>query len=291
MNEFKSYHPSVGFIYFSAITVLSAVVMHPVCIAEAFVCAFIYSAMLGGRKAVLFNLRLMPLFAAAVFVNTLFNHEGATIIAYYPSGNPLTAEALFYGIASAAMLVSVIMWFSCFGEVMTSDKLICLFGRAAPSLSLILSMTLRFIPRLRQYFREASNARKCVGTEQSGNKAVSRIRNSFSVFSAVFARAAENASVTADSMKCRGFGLPKRTSFTIYTYTLRDLAATAAVVLCAAAVVFCKLSGAVAWAYFPVFKAYAASSAPLLLYGALCAFPVIIELLGVIKWKLYRSKI
>ncbi len=44
-------------------------------------------------------------------MNLAFNHEGATILAYLPSGNPLTLESIAYGFAAAAMLAAVVLWF------------------------------------------------------------------------------------------------------------------------------------------------------------------------------------
>ena len=87
--------------------------------------------------------------ALAALVNPAFNHEGATILTYLPSGNPLTMESMFYGVAAAVMLASVVLWFSSYNEVMTSDKFVYLFGRIIPALSLVLSMALRFIPKFK----------------------------------------------------------------------------------------------------------------------------------------------
>lgn len=42
---------------------------------------------------------------------------------------PLTLESIAYGCAAAVMLVAVLFWFSCYNEVMTSDKFMYLFGR------------------------------------------------------------------------------------------------------------------------------------------------------------------
>ena len=47
------------------------------------------------------------------------------------------------------MLASVVLWFSSYNEVMTSDKFVYLFGRVIPALSLVLSMSLRFIPKFK----------------------------------------------------------------------------------------------------------------------------------------------
>ncbi len=72
--------------------------------------------------------------AWATPANPAFNHEGATILAYLPSGNPLTLEFIVYGLSAAVMMASVILWFSCYNAVMTSDKFVYLFGRVIPAL-------------------------------------------------------------------------------------------------------------------------------------------------------------
>ena len=72
--------------------------------------------------------------AWATPANLAFNHEGATILAYLPSGNPLTLESIVYGLSAAVMMASVILWFSCYNAVMTSDKFAYLFGRVIPAL-------------------------------------------------------------------------------------------------------------------------------------------------------------
>ncbi|MEG1317234.1 MAG: energy-coupling factor transporter transmembrane protein EcfT, partial [Oscillospiraceae bacterium] len=81
-----------------------------------------------------------------------------------------TLEAIVYGFASAALLASVMCWFSCYNAVMTSDKFVCLFGRIIPSLSLLLSMCLRFVPKFKAQIKEVSNAQRCVGRDASNGK-------------------------------------------------------------------------------------------------------------------------
>ncbi len=80
---------------------------------------------------------LLPLLLFSAVLNPLFNHEGATILTYLPDGNPLTLESMLYGVSAAAMMVTVILWFSCYNSVMTSDKFLYLFGRVIPALSLL----------------------------------------------------------------------------------------------------------------------------------------------------------
>ena len=105
------------------------------CIAVSLCAALWCAAQLNGGAAVWRSARwLAPSALLAALVNLAFNHEGATILAYLPSGNPLTLESIAYGFAAAAMLAAVVLWFSCWNTVMTSDKLTHLFRarRARP---------------------------------------------------------------------------------------------------------------------------------------------------------------
>ena len=63
------------------------------------------------------------------------------------------------------MLAAVALWFSCLSAVMTSDKFIYLFGRMIPALSLVLSMTLRFVPRFKRQFQAVAQAQRYMGRD------------------------------------------------------------------------------------------------------------------------------
>jgi energy-coupling factor transport system permease protein len=122
--------------------------LHPILLGIGIISAFTYSVILKGKKAVKFNLLYMlPMLLLMAALNPAFNHQGVTILFYLKNGNPITLESILYGAAAACMFIAVILWFSCYNSVMTSDKFIYLFGRIIPSLSLILSMVLRFVPR------------------------------------------------------------------------------------------------------------------------------------------------
>ncbi len=76
------------------------------------------------------------------------------------SGNWITLESLVYGIVLGAVMFVVIQWFSCYNEIMTTDKFIYLFGKLIPALSLILSMALRFVPRFLGQLKLIRNGQK-----------------------------------------------------------------------------------------------------------------------------------
>ena len=167
-DAFSDCHPAVNFLYYALVLVLSMSLMQPVCLAISLLCASWYLLRLQGWDALWQKLRwLLPVMALAAVMNPAFTHQGMTILTYLPSGNPLTLESILYGLAAAGLLASVILWFSSFSEVMTSDKFIYLFGRVAPALSLVLSMTLRFVPQFRAQLHTISEAQRTLGRDVS----------------------------------------------------------------------------------------------------------------------------
>ena len=295
MNEFKKFHPLVNFLYFFAVIGFAMVFMHPICLAVSFVCAILNQALAIGRKSVKFNLLYMlPAFILAALITPTFSHEGVTILAYLPSGNPLTMESIFYGISSSVMLITVITWFSSFNTVITSDKIIYLSGRIMPSMSLILSMCLRFVPRYKAQIKKISLARKGIGADNAQDGVIKRIKNGLSVLSAMVTWSLENAIETADSMKCRGYGLPNRSAYSNYRFTPRDFFWILWIFIFSAYVIFGKICGIIDFSYYPYIKS--APSTPLsssifAAYFLLCITPVIIETKEALQWKALKSKI
>ena len=291
-DTFSSYHPFINFLYFSFVLAFSMIFMHPVCLSISVLCSISYSIYLNGQKAVRFHfLYMLPMFLTAVLINPAFNHEGETILLYLPSDNPLTLESITYGVAAASMLVAVIAWFSCYNTVMTSDKFVYLFGRMIPALSLILSMTLRFVPRFKAQIRVVSNAQKCVGRDIGNGGIVERAKNGITILSIMVTWAMENAIETADSMRSRGYGLPGRTAFSIYRFDRRDQAALIWLLFCGLYVVVCSCLGGMYWRYFPTMKGIAAGVFPasvFFCYFALCITPVIIDMREDRKWNALR---
>ena len=289
MNEFKTYHPIVNFVYFIFVIGFSCVFMHPVSLVISLLSGFTYSVMLKGKSAVKTNLIYMiPTLLFAALINPAFNHEGITIIKYLPSGNPLTLESVIYGLAAAIMIVSVICWFSCYTEVMTSDKFIYLFGRIIPSLSLILSMTLRFVPRFSAQLKTVANAQRCMGRDVSNGSIVERAKHGLSILSIMTNWALENAIDTADSMKSRGYGHPGRTAFSIFTFDKRDKKALLCIMILGMYTLAGNLMGGMYFRYFPSMKANEFSVFGLsvfVAYFALCICPIVIEIWEVRKWK------
>ena len=294
MSAFGDCHPVVNLIYFIAVLGFSMFFMHPVCLFISLVCAIFWAIILKSGKRKAFLLFMLPVLLGTAVMNPLFNHAGVTTILYFPSGNPLTAEALIYGLCAGAMLASVLCWFTCFNEIMTGDKLIFLFGRLAPSLSLILSMTLRFVPRFIKQFSEVIKAQKGIGPNNSDENLKSRLKNALSVMSVMITWALESSIDTADSMKARGYGSGKRSSFSMFRFKNRD--GILILVICALSVyIICgSLMGEMQFTCFPkiVHSGYSIYGITVFAaYAILCILPVVIEIKEVIKWNSLKRKI
>ncbi|MBO5408289.1 MAG: energy-coupling factor transporter transmembrane protein EcfT [Clostridia bacterium] len=293
MNEFKTYHPIVNFVYFVFVIGLSCFLMHPVCLCTSLIAGFSYSVMLKGKKAIRTNLLYMlPIIFVTALLNPMFNHEGITVLTYLPDNNPLTLESIVYGIGAAMMLVSVICHFSCYHEVMTSDKFIYLFGKLIPSMSLILSMTLRFVPRFKAQLKVVSNAQRTMGRDVSNGSILQRARHGLNILSIMTTWSLENAIDTADSMKSRGYGIPGRTAFSIYTFDKRDQKALICILLLGIYTVAGSLTGEMNFRFFPSMEAAnitAYGISVFVAYLLLCISPVIIEIREVRRWKNFRS--
>jgi energy-coupling factor transport system permease protein len=293
-DTFSSYHPVINFTYVAILIIFSMVYLHPVLLGISMAGAMSYSIFLNkGRGLRFIMLFLLPGMVAAGLVNPLFNHKGVTILGYL-SGNPITLESILYGIAAAMMLGSVLLWFSCVNAVMSSDKLMYLFGAMLPSLSLIISMSLRFVPRFQAQIKTIARGRKCIGKDAGSGNFMQKMRNGMAILSIMITFALESSIDTADSMKSRGYGLPGRTSFSFYRFDARDKAALICILGLSALIAAEVLLETIKIRYFPSFHMSvidARAAAAYFGYFMLCFAPLLLNITEVLYWQFFRSRI
>lgn len=288
-DAFSGYHPAVNFLYFALVLFFTMFCMEPVCLLCSLGAALAYGLRLNGGKAFGRQLfYLLPMMLLAAVVNPLFNHQGETSLFRLPSGKPVTLESALFGLSAAVLLLAVISWFSCYNAVITSDKFVYLFGRAVPSLSLMLSMALRFIPRFTAQFREVRQARKGLGWDGSGGKLSRKMRDLAALLSIMVTWSLENAVDTGDSMKSRGYGLPGRTAFSVYRFDSRDKAVLLWLLTAGGFVLTGWAMGELRWQFFPVPEGAPLSPLGILLrvgWLALCCTPLLLDLMASLAWK------
>lgn len=293
-DVFSRCHPAVNLLFFTGAIVLTVVLFHPAYLLLSLLCGAGYYAVLRrGRCGTTFAYLLGAMVLVAA-VNPLFNTLGETTL-FLLFGRPYTWEALFYGGCTGMLLAAVSLWFLCGGIVMTSDKFTSLFGTVIPSISLVLVMVLRLVPGYWRKSRQIAGARKCIGRGGSGTK-TERIRGGMAVLAALSGWALEGSVITADSMRCRGYGSPgKRTTFQIYRFTGRDGLLTAVLLLLLAAVIWAGAAGSARASFIPRLSIAPVSGAASILGLAACGLflliPTLYSIREAILWHSLRSKI
>lgn len=288
-DSFSEYHPFINLIYFAFTISFSLVLTHPLAQGISLVCAVIYAVSINGKKSVIFLLKYcLPMVLLTAFINPAFNHEGATTLLYFPNGNPLTLESILYGFSAGVMIITTLMWFSSFNRVMTTDKFIYLFGKVIPALSLVLSMSLRFVPKFKSQMQTVTEAQRSIGRDVSNGSLFERTKTAIHIFSIMITWSLENAIETADSMKSRGYGLKGRTAFSIYRFEERDKYALLWLSFCGLFIIAGALLNAFGFRYFPDIRyaAFDMTTIPFYcVYSALCITPVILNFKEEKKWK------
>ena len=288
-SEFSGFHPWVNLIFFALAIGITMFLQSPLYLAVTTVAAWAYSVALGGVRQLTLNI-LITVWAVVVFslINGLFTHNGATVL-FFISGNRITAEAIMFGATMSIMFAAMVIWFSCFNVIMTAEKLIYIFGKAAPVLGLTLSMIFRYIPLLKSRFQEIRLGQACLGRNMDKKKGIiERIRQFGKEISILISWSLESSIEGADSMEARGYGLRGRTSFHLYRFTSRDALCVAVMLLFAAGTFYGLANGRAAVRFYPVYTSPAADKVmivSLASFMALLLVPLVIDLYGELRWR------
>lgn len=293
-STFATYHPIINFGFFCGVIGIGIFLLHPVFLAVGMAASLIYALMLGGKGTLKFFLCfLLPMMLLVIVINPWINHHGMTIL-LYTKHNYITLEAIVYGAVTGFMLASVLLWFSCYNKIMTSDKFVYLFGRMIPAISLIFSMVMRFVPNYKMQIKKISDAQKCIGRDVSNGTVKEKAYHGIKIISLMFTWALENAIDTADSMRSRGYGIKDRTTFSIYRFDRRDTAAAIFLLVMAGIVLIGAAFGKCSIEFYPYIVMADMDAFGILVYAAyflMCFFPVAVEVKEVLTWRLLQSKI
>ena len=177
--------------------------------------------------------------------------------------------------------------------MLTSDKMIYLFGRFAPYLSLVISMTLKFFPEFGARIRQVYQAQKCAGFMVEG-RYFKRIRTGMRVISSAATWALERAVITGDSMRSRGYGIGRRTAFSLFRFHRRDAVCLAGILIFAGMTLAGFLSGQMTMQYYPYVAAAAWNTRSIAAFGSyliLAVFPTGMHIAEQLIWKKRRRAV
>lgn len=285
---FERCHPAVNLIYFAAVIFGTVTFQHPIFLAISWGCAFAYSVRRNGWKAVIFNTSMLIFVGAYALYYATFHHFGVTNLGTLFTGNRVTLESLTYGLVLGICVTGVMIWFSCVYSVFSSDKVVYLFGKVSPRLSLFLAILLRMVPRVKTEARKINRAQQGIGRGIDQGNVFRRIKNAVRIFSMLITWTIEALATASDSMRSRGSSLRGRKAFSIYRFDNRDRAYVIGVFFCLTVTMMALLLGQVDMQYDPrlVFpKITVMSYAFFGGYAGLCLMPLLLEL-----WTEYRFR-
>ena len=290
-EEFGRFHPVVNILFYTLILGITMFVNHPIMIFT------VYFVIVYKNKKIKKLTGLLGLFIFAGLINPLFSHRGMTVLFFLPTGNAVTLESIIYGMFAAGILVTVMIWIFTFQKIVTEDKIMAVFGKIVPTLALIFSMVLKFVPAFVAHAKETSNVNRVMAIANGSNinkmNFIRKVKMQVKNFSITATWALENSVDTADSMASRGYGVKRRTNFNNYKLTLRDIIALMWIIFLGGIVVLGCIFGCVKTHYYPMFYIEENKYATLvyITYSALCATPILINIMEEIRWLRLKSKI
>ena len=289
-DAFSKFHPAVNFLFFLGAICCGVVIQHPAYLFVSIVTGMTYYLLFNGAKGWKTIGGMIPLFLFLTFINPLFNTYGERVL-FFVFGRPYTFEALIYGASIAAMFVAMLLWFGCYNKVLTSDKFTCLFGNLIPSISLLLVMVFRMVPNFIRKTQQIIGARKSIGKGISENATTKeKLQDGGTVLGALTSWALEGSVVTGDSMRARGYGAAKRSSFMIYRMTWNDWILLVVMLILIGIIIIAACVGQFSAVFVPMIE-IAPVSWGLAAYTCYLLIPSALHIKEAIQWHISRSKI
>ncbi|CAM3512807.1 energy-coupling factor transporter transmembrane component T [Marinicrinis lubricantis] len=225
----RGIHPAPALLYFLAAGICIMLFNHPFMAAFMLGMQILLSIILDKGRS-LWRLRWVMVigFGFVALLNPLFNHRGMHILFYFMD-QPITGEALLYGVNQAMMLISLILLFVSFQTIIDPPKFLNLFARFSPKAALIVTMAFRFVPLFRKRLENISMVQRTKGITVSSGTLKQRWLSGMRQLETLLTLSMEESVQTAESMAARGYGPRKRTSYVPYRWKLQDVVFASAV--------------------------------------------------------------
>ena len=217
-----------------------------------------------------------------------YHHFGVTVLRQNFIGNTMTLESLVYGFVLGVTAATVIIWMSCVFSVFSTDKVVYLFGKISPRLSLLLAIFLRMVPRCKQEAGRIHKAQRGIGRGIDQGSILQRIRNGLRIFSMLITWLIDSLTIASESMGSRGSSLRGRTAFSIYRFDNRDRAYVIALFTCLSVMLMAVMLRQTDMVYDPRMIWTSITSMSWLFYAGyliFCLMPMLLDL-----WTEYRFR-
>ncbi|WP_052429338.1 energy-coupling factor transporter transmembrane component T [Paenibacillus borealis] len=217
MNSgFRSMHPAVALLYYAGLLLFALLGLHPLFLVTEIAGLLALLLLQGQGRLLLRGLPFMLLMAGSVAVlNPLFSHRGAHILFYWLD-QPITLEAVLYGLIMMTVLLTIFIWFISYNYTVTTDKFMYLFAAAAPRTALLTLMAIRFVPLFQRRLRQITLIQRLRGVDVRTGSLRKRMKDGMTLLKVLLTWSLEEALQTGDSMTARGYGVAKRSTYSIY---------------------------------------------------------------------------
>ncbi|MBE4907135.1 energy-coupling factor transporter transmembrane protein EcfT [Bacillus luteolus] len=289
-HRFEQFHPTVIFLYYVGALSLLMLMLHPLFLAGGFIIVLLINVVQGhveGLKR--WGFLMLSMFVFILILTPLFNERGRHVL-FEIGTHRVTLEAVTYGAMTAISIISVISLFISYNEVLTPNKLLFLFSKFLPQFAILLMLTLRFIPLMRRRLAEISAVQSSKGISVLHGHFKDKAKNGLLYVQVLLTYSLEEAIQTADSMKARGYGSGKRSTYEHFYFKKADRFAIAFLVSIFIIIFFWRLhSGYGFLTIYPRMERFQLSDLEMLsLVGYLIfvSFPLLVKGWGYVRWRI-----
>jgi energy-coupling factor transport system permease protein len=286
-------HPFVLFAYYTGALALMFIMQHPVFLVLALIIIFAINFCEDRMKGLSrWLVMIVTTGILIVVLNPIFNERGSHLL-FAVFNHRITLEAVVYGIINSLLIIGVMALFVSYNEVMTPNKLMYLFSKFLPQFAVLLMLTLRFIPLMKRRLAEISAVQSSRGISVAQGSWVDKAKTGILYVQVLLVYSLEEAIQTADSMKARGYGQGKRSTYEYFTFKRSDLYAILYLLISFFLVLFGRYKGYGYFAIYPVMEPVSLSSEEaiiLVIYILFLGFPLLVEMGGYIRWRLSHWK-
>ena len=293
MNAFLKLHPIILAFYFFTVITVTMFFSSPVFLITSLLASIsVYCSLFGFLVFLKKSRNLAVIIILCTIINPLFSKNGENVLLDFWRIK-ITLQSLLFGLSFGIILVCSILWFLCLSKVITSEKMLYLFGKRMPRVALTISLSLRLIPDFFEKFRSTSQTQKALGLyTQRGLK--EQVKSASGIFLSVCSDALENSAQTSDSMRARGFGINKYAIYSKYRFYQHDLWVSSIIALLVCCFVFGNILGDTKFYYYPTLSPVSFNTYNILCYfcfGLIAFLPIIIKIKEDVKWKYLMLKI
>jgi energy-coupling factor transport system permease protein len=258
---------------------------NPLFMASLFLISCAMAVYYAGPRAFWNSFKWVSLIGIGVLLlNVLLVHRGQTVLMYI-FRNPVTLEAVIYGVYNMLMISALIISFVSFNVLLDSGRFLYLFSWILPRTSFIFDMTLRYIPLFRRRATELSSVYS-VNRAKSGTKAVDKIKVAGTQLKALTAWTLEEGMDTALSLKTKNYGAKDRVLYVRYRLTVKDIVMLVLLLFCILYIYIANYTQDIGFSFYPVTDSMKLHGDMLAIYivaVSVSACPLILESIVLIK--------